>query len=48
MSERGKNIVSAAVIVLGAAAIAFGVFRGENSTVLAKAVGICLECIGLG
>lgn len=28
--------------------VVYGVYRGEVSIVLNKAVNICLECIGLG
>ena len=42
------NIVRAALLVIAAAFIAYGVSRGEMAVVLKKAVNICLECIGLG
>ena len=32
----------------GAVLLALGVWRGEVAVVLAKAVRICLECIGIG
>jgi hypothetical protein len=34
--------------LIGVAFMAFGIYRGEMATVLAKAVRICLECIGIG
>lgn len=34
--------------VIGIAFMVFGIYRGEMSTVLAKAIRICLECIGIG
>lgn len=43
-----KNRAAIAVILLGAAFIAFGILRGERDTVFIKAVNICMECIGLG
>ncbi len=39
----GILIAIAGVLMMG-----FGIFRGEMSVVLAKAVNICLECIGIG
>lgn len=36
------------LIVLSLGLIGLGVFRGEASLVLTKAVNICLECIGIG
>ena len=37
-----------ALILLSIACMAFGIYRGEVDTVLAKAINICMECIGLG
>ena len=33
---------------IGIAFMVFGIYRGEMATVLAKAIRICLECIGIG
>ncbi len=33
---------------LGLAMMGYGVFRGELPVVLAKAINICMECIGIG
>ena len=52
MTERRKrigiNIARIAAIVLGILFVVFGILRGEPAEILAKAVRICLECIGLG
>lgn len=40
--------IGPALIVLSLGMMAFGVYRGEMATVLAKATRICLECIGIG
>lgn len=45
---RRKNRIALALLLLGAAGMAFGLYRGEGQEVLRKAVNICLECIGIG
>ena len=40
--------VTIAMIPAAIACMAFGIYRGEVATVLAKAIHICMECIGLG
>ena len=40
--------VTVLVIALGTVFVAVGVLRGESGDVLAKAVNICLECVGIG
>lgn len=34
--------------VVGVLMMGFGIYRGEMSVVLEKAINICLECIGIG
>lgn len=34
--------------LIGIAFMALGIYRGEMAAVLAKAIRICLECIGIG
>ena len=45
-----KRTLQLRIVVLAAAAVflAIGLLRGEFSDVLAKAMRICLECIGIG
>lgn len=34
--------------VFGMVMMGFGIYRGEISVVLEKAINICMECIGIG
>lgn len=43
-----KNLAALLLVLVGAAFVVIGVARGENQTVLTKAINICLECIGIG
>ena len=45
-----KRLAAVRAIILSAAVsmLLFGIFRGETTVVLQKAVRICLECIGIG
>ncbi len=40
-----KGVITA---LLGLAFMLFGIYNGEAETVLAKAIRVCLECIGIG
>lgn len=48
MNEAIRKKVSYATLILSIAFIFFGAYRGEASTVLSKAIRICLECVGIG
>ena len=37
-----------ALILLAAACLTFGLWRGEAAVVLQKGIRVCLECIGIG
>lgn len=43
-----SNWVTGALLVLGAAFLALGIWREEYAIVMSKAIHICLECIGIG
>ncbi|MGI6177812.1 MAG: CD1871A family CXXC motif-containing protein [Eubacterium sp.] len=46
--NKGQKILRAALLVIAVCMIAVGIAGEEFSTVLQKAVRICLECIGIG
>ena len=37
-----------ALAAAGILMMAYGIFRGEMSVVLTKAINICMECVGIG
>jgi hypothetical protein len=43
-----KPVAQLALLVIGITMVCFGVMRGEADAVLAKAIRLCLECIGIG
>ena len=47
-STAGRRAVRLSVLALGAAMLIYGVWRDEADTVFAKAIRICLECVGIG
>ena len=43
-----KTVMQLVLLVVGVAMLSFGALRGEADTVLAKAIRLCLECVGIG
>lgn len=43
-----KKYVTLVALALSITFIIIGLLQGQNSSVFAKAVRICLECIGIG
>ena len=48
ISERTAFFVGIVILILGAAFMIFGIWRGVMAVVFEKAVNICMECIGIG
>lgn len=49
MKKHGKARCSGiALAMMGLLIMSFGIYRGEMSVVLTKAINICMECIGIG
>ena len=48
MFRINKTLLQLALLVVGVTMLAFGALRGEPDTVLAKAIRLCLECVGIG
>lgn len=48
MNKKTKTAMQWGTGMAAALFIIYGLYRGEVSLVLNKAVNICLECIGLG
>ena len=46
--SHGKKAAQIALLLVGAAMLCFGIWRGEAATVLSKAIKLCLECVGIG
>lgn len=45
---RSRFFLQVGLLALGALCVIIGIYREEVSTVLMKAIYICLECIGIG
>ena len=43
-----KRTISICLLAAGAALVAIGCSKGQPASVLAKAVTVCLECMGIG
>jgi hypothetical protein len=43
-----KRIILIILLLLALALTAYGCVQGQPDSVLAKAIGVCLECVGIG
>lgn len=48
MIRRKETILPLAIIALGCVCMFLGAYRGEVQILFAKAINICLECVGIG
>jgi hypothetical protein len=48
MSRRQSSRTGICAAVCGLLVAGYGIYRGEVSVVLGKAINICMECIGIG
>ena len=48
IEEGTRRRIAGAILVAAVMMIIYGMYRGEVSIVLNKAINVCLECIGLG
>lgn len=48
MTRAFPRYAGVCALVIGLTLMIFGAARGEAAVVLAKAIRICLECIGIG
>ena len=48
MKGKKRMVCSVLTVLMGAAMMLIGAYRGETDVVLLKAIKICLECIGIG
>lgn len=46
--EGTRRLIAGVLLVAAVMMIIYGMYRGEVSIVLNKAINVCLECIGLG
>ena len=46
--DRSRRMAGGLLLVAGALLAALGLAQGQYAQVLAKAVKICLECVGIG
>ena len=42
------NLIRAALLIIGITLMGFGIWYGELTAIMRKAVVICFECIGVG
>lgn len=48
MLRAKKAIFQGLLLIVGIVMLCFGATRGEDDTVLSKAIRLCLECVRIG